>query len=198
MIKTKPSKQYWNYFLSLEEDVEKVARYIEFSDENLNTYSIELARILLSASSEIDVLLKQICSYIDKKNKAKNIDHYKKIITNNLVEFIDEIVFIHRYGFQFQPWEDWKEDVNPKWWTSHTNVKHHRNDHFQEANLENVLKAVGALLVCVTYYYKFKFQEERKERKMQIDMNKTCELLNPKSKLFKFKPSYHQHPIYLY
>jgi hypothetical protein len=36
-------RPHWNYFLALEKDLETVSRYIEFSRDNLNTYSIELA-----------------------------------------------------------------------------------------------------------------------------------------------------------
>jgi len=198
MIQTNPSKHYWNYFLSIEEDLERVARFIEFDEDNLQTYSIELAKIFLSASSEIDVFLKQICHKMDDLENPKNINGYRKVIISKLPEFIEETVFVHRYGFQFNPWEEWSNNKNPNWWTNHNKVKHQRNIYFKEANVENVLKALGALLICVTYFYKLKLQEDYKEKSIKIDMNKTCELLNPKSKLFKFKAKYHQHPVYIY
>lgn len=198
MIQKNNNKQYWNYYLSVEEDLEKVARYIEFNEDNLKTYSIELARILLAASSEIDVLLKQICNRLDTVEKAKNINDYKNIIRAGQPDFIEETIFMNRYGFKFNPWEEWLQGKNPSWWASHNRVKHERNLYFREASLENVLKAVGALLISVTYYYKLKLQEDHKESNIQIDMNKTCERLKPKSKLLKFKATYHQHPVYFY
>jgi hypothetical protein len=198
MIQTNPSNQYWNYFLALEDDVKKIGRFIEVNEDNLQVYSIELARILLSASSEVDVLLKQLCFYLDDSKTPKDINAYKKIIKEKLPEFINEPVFVYRYGFQINPWGDWNKGDNPDWWSSHNKVKHLRHIHFNKANVENVLKAMSGLLICVAYYYKFKFQEDYKEKKIKIDMNKTCEILNPKSKLFKFKAAYHQYPVNLY
>ena len=48
MIITQASNQYWNYFLAIEQDMEKLSRYIEFTDDNFPTYSIELTYLLLS------------------------------------------------------------------------------------------------------------------------------------------------------
>ena len=46
---------HWNYYIALEQDLSKVSRFIEFSEDNFETYSIELAHLLLAASSEVDV-----------------------------------------------------------------------------------------------------------------------------------------------
>tara|TARA_R110000850_G_scaffold254614_1_gene380249 strand:+ start:134245 stop:134841 length:597 start_codon:yes stop_codon:yes gene_type:complete len=198
MIIATDSKHHWNYFLSLEDDLAKVARYIEFTEHNLPTYSIELARILLSASSEVDVLLKQLCFFIEKRTKASNINHYQKIIGEYISDFSNESVFIHRYGFDFVPWKAWNEGENPTWWKSHNQVKHHRHEFFQEATLENAIKAMGGLYVAVGYFYLYKFKEEYRKKTMSIDMNKTCELLKPSPTLFQFRNEYHRHPSYLY
>jgi hypothetical protein len=73
-------RPHWNYFLALEKDLEGLSHYIEFCKDNLNTYSIELAHLLLSSASEIDTIAKCICSILDPKAKPKNIDQYRKII----------------------------------------------------------------------------------------------------------------------
>jgi len=73
-------RPHWNYFLALEKDLEGVSRYIEFCKDNLNTYSMELAHLLLSSSSEIDTIAKCICSILEPTAKPKNIDQYRKII----------------------------------------------------------------------------------------------------------------------
>ena len=82
MIKTGETLLHWNYFLALESDLERVSRYIEFDKANFKTYSIELAHLLLAASSEVDVVAKTLCQRIDSKTKLENIDDYKKIIKN--------------------------------------------------------------------------------------------------------------------
>ena len=60
MITFGTPKHHWNYFLAIEKDLEHLSRYIEFSDANLGTYSIELTHLLLSASSEVDVVMMNI------------------------------------------------------------------------------------------------------------------------------------------
>jgi len=149
---------YWNYFLALEEDLEQLSRFVEFNPDNFKTYSIELAQLLLTSSSEIDVLLKQICSLIAPKTKVKNIDDYRETLKNNLQtyifdSFINEKIYIPRYHLVFTPWSLWKNDDVPEWWRSYNNVKHKRDSSFMEANLENVIKSIGALLTVEVYYY---------------------------------------------
>lgn len=195
MIKSKPSKLHWNYFLAIETDLIKTARFIEFCEENLATYSIELAHILLSASSEVDVLLREICNL--KGVKANNINDYKLFIQQNIPEFIDEPIYLNRYGLEFMPFENWKNDNNPDWWSSHNKVKHERNQYFELANLQNALNSVGALLICVTYYYQIIFNEKYGAKKA-IDLNKTTEWLKPFPSLFKLRKEYYHHPVYLY
>lgn len=88
MIKSKPSNLHWNYFLAIESDLVKTSRFIEFCEDNLSVYSIELAHILLSASSEVDVLLREICNL--KKIRADNINDYRIAFQELLPDFINE------------------------------------------------------------------------------------------------------------
>lgn len=80
MITFKTTMLHWNYFLAIEKDLENLSRYIEFAEPNLNTYSIELTHILFSASSEVDVVMKQLCNLIDPGQKVENIDDYRVLI----------------------------------------------------------------------------------------------------------------------
>jgi hypothetical protein len=57
---TAHAKLHWNYFIALEEDMQALSRYIEFCDDNLDVYSIELAHLLFAAASEVDVLAKSV------------------------------------------------------------------------------------------------------------------------------------------
>jgi hypothetical protein len=97
MISFKTPKHHWNYFLALEKDLENISRYIEFTEDNLKTYSIELTHILLSASSEIDVIMKELCCLIDSNAPRNNINDYKIIIQGNLQSFIEEEISIDRF-----------------------------------------------------------------------------------------------------
>jgi len=71
---------HWPYYLSLESDVDKLSRYIEFTEDNYSTYSVELVRIFLSICSEVDVVMKELCAITSPNSSASNIGAYKKII----------------------------------------------------------------------------------------------------------------------
>lgn len=64
-IKTHPIEPHWNYLLALERDLELISRYIEFDERNSDCFSLELARVLLAAAAEVDIVCKQICVMLD-------------------------------------------------------------------------------------------------------------------------------------
>lgn len=181
-------KHYWNYFLALMEDLEKLSRYIEFSDANMKTYSIELTHVFLSASSEVDVVMKELCSLINPSLTTNNINDYKNIIKANVQDFVNEEIHINRYGLSFKPWDSWSGESNPDWWKNHNNVKHQRNKHFSEANLENTIEAVGALLITVVYYYKYALSSQLDDVK---SIKETVLELNLESSFIKMDEKYY-------
>ena len=146
---------YWQYFLTIEEELVKFSRYIEFHEDNYKTYSIELARIQLSVGSEIDVVAKLLCQNLGCQ-VARNICDYKTTLLATYGNLPDFVVEIPRYGLKFTPWKDWRQDNSPNWWKSYNNVKHKRSSHYQEANLENVLQAMAGLIAINLYYLKNK------------------------------------------
>jgi hypothetical protein len=188
MIKISKSLIHWNYFLALERDLETTSRYIEFIEANFKTYSIELAHLLLASSSEIDVVIKSLCALIAPGEKRENIDDYRNIIKSHLPEFIDESIFINRYGISLKPWDNWLGEVNPNWWRSYNKVKHERDIYFDQANLENVIRSMGALLITNYHFYKKQFENEQGvtfEPKVVIDK------LQLKSEFIKLNSSYY-------
>jgi hypothetical protein len=144
---------HWSYFLALEEDLERLSRYVDFSG-NDQTYSLEIARLLLSSSSEVDVVLRQLSKiYFDGSN-ASSINAYFPIINEHTEDFINFEVTLPRYGLTLKPWTNWGENEPPLWWQAHNKVKHHRHQHFTKASLKNCLNAVAALYIAVLYLLK--------------------------------------------
>jgi len=188
MITFGTPKHHWNYFLAIEKDLENLSRYIEFADANLATYSIELTHILLSASSEVDVIMKQLCLLIDPTQATNNVNDYKNVIQTQLGTFINEEICIDRFGLSYKPWDNWNGIQNPGWWRSYNNVKHQRNTHFNEANLQNTINAVGALLLTVVYYYKYAFTAEAEH---EINFRETTRQLLPESSFMRINADYY-------
>ena len=152
-IHVAPAKLHWNYFLALERDMESAARYIEFSQQNFSTFSIELAHLLFAAASEVDVVAKLLCKQVAPDKPCRNINEYRGILLQHIPELPRSKVFVPRYGLDFEPWVNWEDGRNPLWWKAYNDVKHHRDEHFQDATLKNALNALGALLLLAVYYY---------------------------------------------
>lgn len=156
-IQTSDSLLHWNFFLSLEKDLETLSRYVEFCDANFECYSLEMARMLFSASSEVDVIAKQLCRKINLTSQADNINQYRDEIVSSYPNIPNFKVTIPRFGLNLTPWEKWKESGGvPIWWVAYNKVKHHRNTDFHRANLKNMLNSVAGLFVITLYFYKEK------------------------------------------
>lgn len=145
--------RYWQHFLALEADFAATSRYVEFSPQNFSAFSIEYAKLLLAVGSEIDVLCKIICKEVDSAAKRGNINDYRACLTAH-TQIASEEALIRRYSLAFKPWADWASGKIPSWWQSYNNVKHQRDAHFSEANLENCANAIAALFAIVLYCHK--------------------------------------------
>ena len=154
LIEETDKLNHWNYFLALESDIEKLSRYIEFTKDNYEAYSIEMVRLLLSAASEVDVIAKLLCKREKPDENPGNMDQYREILNPNLQNINDIKIQIPRYGLNLIPWKNWKTDENPDWWKDHNAVKHKRNLNFQKANLKNTLNSISGLFCLLLYYYK--------------------------------------------
>jgi len=181
------TKIHWNYFLAIEQDFEFISRYIEFSEENNETFSIELARIIMSASQEVDVIMKGICSLLGN-DRVNNIDQYRTVIKESMPDLIEEEVFISRFGMSSQPWINWRGEENPLWWRANNKIKHQRTDHFKKANLKNAFNALGALLIVNLYFYKLETENETGESQ---NWRKITSDLNSRDSFMKLKDEYY-------
>ncbi|PKK88805.1 MAG: hypothetical protein CVV64_17120 [Candidatus Wallbacteria bacterium HGW-Wallbacteria-1] len=147
---------YWNTFIALEADLERITRFIEFNEDNFQCYSIELTKIILATCSEIDVIAKLLCEKIDpdfQNRKIKNITYYHEILSKKYPSIGEYGINLFRYGLEIFPWKDWNSDIGPVWWRSYNDLKHERNNFFKTGNLENALFSTSGLFVLVLLYY---------------------------------------------
>lgn len=152
-IKRQETLIHWNYFLSIEEDLYKLSRYVDFSKQNDSTFSLEIARILMASSAEVDIVLKQLCLAINDSSTANNINHYFEQITSNISNFKTFKVLIPSQGLELTPWVTWGSNKPPIWWTANNKVKHHRHEHFAKASLKNCLNSVAGLYISILHLY---------------------------------------------
>lgn len=152
-IQESPTPRHWNYFLALEDDLGRLSRYLEPTEANFEAYSLELARILFAAASEVDVVAKQLCKQIDPASTANNIDQYRAELMGHRPEIVQSHVSIPKFGLSLSPWERWAHNQNPIWWKAYNKVKHERHLHFPEANLKHALNSVAGLFSLLLFHY---------------------------------------------
>ncbi|HIL27761.1 MAG TPA: hypothetical protein EYG18_00675 [Micavibrio sp.] len=183
---------HWNYFLALEDDLAKVSRYIEFTEDNYETYSIELAHLLLAAASEVDVVLKTLCNEVSPDTPHNGINKYRQTIQEKQVHLISEYCTIPRYGLKLQPWSIWdrNSNLNPIWWNSYNKVKHHRDSNFKKANLKNALNAVAGLAIANLYLQK---RYTKFSKYSLAHMSKVVHELHPQTSLLQFNSDYYHY-----
>ncbi|RYE59009.1 MAG: hypothetical protein EOP20_05365 [Hyphomicrobiales bacterium] len=73
-IESSKIPKHWNYFLRIEDDLLQLSRWIEFAPANFGCLSIELARPLVTCSSETDVVAKALCASIKVSAGAASIN----------------------------------------------------------------------------------------------------------------------------
>ena len=108
-------KLHWTYFLALERDFETITRYIEPSEANNETFSIELARLIMSATQEVDVVLKRFCKLLDHSASPEKIGQYHPIVKRSFPDFFSLRIIAPRFGMDGKPWIDWKPSKAPEW-----------------------------------------------------------------------------------
>ncbi len=155
---------YWNYFLKLESDFHTTARYIGCSKTNDTTCSIEFAQQLVCIGTECEAVIKKLCKTIDPKNPAANMGHYKKAMLKKFPKIHTALVRVDRFHRTVHPFAGW--DVSGgrlEWWNAFQDIKYHRDNNFEKANLKNTLNALSALLILELYLYAV-FSTEGSER----------------------------------
>lgn len=144
---------HWDYVIALEDDLIRLSRFVDFS-ANDDTYSLEIARLLMTASAEADVVLKEICRASSPGTRVRTIGGYYPIVTAAHPSLCKLPVMVPRYGLTFRPWSGWRENSAPIWWTANNKIKHERAAEFRRANLKNCLNAVTGLFAAVLYLYR--------------------------------------------
>ena len=103
---------YWSYFQDLEIQMLEIKPFVAFDSKNYKTYSNEFLNIIQLSCSEIDMVGKEIASYIDKSfnpNDA-NISIYKWwfVIQNWFTSLNLSCPLIEGNNITIAPWDNFK------------------------------------------------------------------------------------------
>jgi hypothetical protein len=184
---------HWHYFLAIEDDLLRLSRFIEFSKKNSSTFSLENARILMAATQETDVLLKQICEkWCPKPNKKMyyNEEYYRLNLAS-----VPEMHKLPSLEVKFllgdissHPYSSWglSPRSTPIWWNANNSIKHERHKHYEKASLSCVLDAVAGLFIASIYFYFL--PRNRGEFNPALFPTDSSYLVFPKPKMLYSKP----------
>lgn len=153
--------EHWRYFLALEDDLAKTFRYVEPVPGNYGTYSIEFARLILTACSEVDAVSKMLCQRVEPESKADNMDGYRSVLFKAYPGLTGLKVLLPHYSSALEPWKEWVLDVNPGWWKDHQKVKHARHESFHLANFDHAVASLGGLYCLVLYLYHVEYRKNQ-------------------------------------
>lgn len=144
---------HWAYYMSLEDDLIAMSRYVEICEDNFTTYSTQFTRLLLAAGSEVDVVTKILCEQIDPAARRNNIEDYRSVIASKFPAIPCVVMGVQWRTFRVKPWASWGAPTpsNPDWWRAYNGVKHERNMNFREGNLKNALEAIAGLYCLVRH-----------------------------------------------
>lgn len=138
----------------LEKQAVSIFNFIEPTNKNMKTYSLELYQLFLSICTEFESMCKGILEdniYNKNSDQLKIYDYAK----------INKIMLLSEYKCDspiikdttYSPYKEWKNSTNLSWYTDYNKVKHNRETEFKRANLKNVITALAALRILLFAQY---------------------------------------------
>lgn len=185
------SNFHWNYFLTLEDDVNTLTRYIDFNSKNFETFSAEITKIYLASSSEFDVVTKKFCLQFNESGDYGKLGQRYDCLKKHM-HLMKEKVFLYKYDLEFEPLSTWTNSEVPFWWTKYNGVKHNRDVHYLEGNLGNCLNSMaGLFLACLEYYsHDYRILEDGQEMET-FDPKEYLSRVLPDTQLFRLSSKYY-------
>lgn len=150
-------KYYVDYFSMLEERLYNMKRYIAFEEENLNTFSIELASIINDCCGLINGFCTELClekkSNYNDNNTRFNIKDYCEMLKSDKYQ-VEALVYVDK--FKIQPWEacvnNDTDKFNINWWKAYNSIKHSGKPNFSQATLKNAFSCMAGMFALLTMY----------------------------------------------
>jgi len=131
-------------YILLEEKLAKILESVPFSKENETTWSPELVTMFVEVGSLVDSLSRTI---IGGNHKLTIVDFEKKIFRK--YDMLGSNIVMYTYPIRsIKPFQDYRKKPTG-WWFLYNKLKHNRLNHYKEANLANVVRAMGGLFLLL-------------------------------------------------
>lgn len=165
---------HWEYYLTLEGDFLSIERYVAFdlgenalyaeneddneirNPGNSLCFSNEFVKQYQAICSEVDVILKTICTEINSHSSAKNMPDYTPVVLQLWPGLTQQKALARQITLQpFIHWEKSPHYKAPDWFPFYNKVKHERIDYYRKANLKNTLNALAGLYLLEIHLLKY-------------------------------------------
>ena len=157
-------RDYWAYYLMLEEKFIHTTNYVTLSTDNDNAYSNEYAALMQMIGGELDSFFKVYCGYA--YTDFKKINDYHTYLMQDYPDVLNQKINVRSADIVFQPFAGWdraRAKQSLPWWMAFDNIKHSRAVNKHDANQKNTLYLLGALYLLEMKYLK-DITEESGER----------------------------------
>jgi len=151
-----PGKTYGHVFvgatvavLSILQSLESLFKYIEPAKGNLGTFSHKIRETLILVCTEVESALRSVLDANSSNGRERytTADYFKLADPMRLKEWAVSLSNYPELGV-YAPFSQWDEKSPTKslpWYDCYNAVKHHREEQFQAASLDNLLNAAAAL-----------------------------------------------------
>ena len=146
-------KAYWPILERLEAEFCDLSFSVALCDNQLDVHSARLADLLVRTCVECENVGKSLCNEKSLVPSAGNFPGVLDAISSAIRIQTKELIIV--WPFQsltktiITPFGGWQpnKNENPPWFKAYNGVKHDRISNANEAKLENVMHALGALFI---------------------------------------------------
>lgn len=152
------SNLYFPVYRNIENEVIELSKGIYFSDEQLKVYSIKISELLSRCLTEIESLYKDLYRRLHDNHSPKNIGDAWRLLeqewnlsTKQLAVTSDNFFFDKSFQPYVTPFEYTNGSAND-FYSAYNAIKHDRAKNLPKANLNALIRALGALYILNIYY----------------------------------------------
>ena len=166
----KKFNNFWPVYKNLEEETLQLTKYIQFSDDQINVYSMHIADLIMRIAVEIEALSKELYKnnggpdVFDDNGQRRNLFFDTDCINylNNMWKICNREIMVSCSNFYFVKDEyriikplkraNNNGDSSVRWNRAYQAVKHDRRNNLAKGNIGNLIQALGALYILNIYY----------------------------------------------
>lgn len=162
---------FWPVYKNLEKEVIQLANYVQFTDDQINAYSLHIADLIVRCAIEIEALLKELYKTVggdmsptDTDGKTRDLffdtdcidllEKKWKLSKKQIIVSATNFYFTdNAYRILTPLHKAYKRGSSgSKWKQAYQAVKHDRINSLKKASIENLLQALGALYILNLYF----------------------------------------------